>query len=177
MPGLAGGAGERRGHGDHAGTAYREDPVELGEADVVTDTQAQPGAVGELGDHDLVARLLAVGFAVLLAADGDVEHVDLPVHGLPLTVGAEVQRGVGQLVVVLAALDDRAGHEVDPQLARGVARPARGRAVKRLGAALERVVLSEHVPLLRENDQIRAVGSGLAGEAVGSLQVCGTVLS
>ena len=45
-----------------AGTAitraplHREDPVELGEAQVVTDGQAELDAVGGLGDDDLVAR-------------------------------------------------------------------------------------------------------------------------
>ena len=36
---AAGGDGEGRGHGDQTGAAQGEDPVELGEAQVVTDGQ------------------------------------------------------------------------------------------------------------------------------------------
>ena len=60
----------------------REDPVQLGEAEVVADGQPELEPVGGLGEHDLVGRLGVLGLAVLDAADLDVEHVDLAVDGL-----------------------------------------------------------------------------------------------
>ena len=70
-----------------------------------------------LREHDLFGRLGVLRLAVLHAGDLDVEHVDLAVDGLELAVGADVDRGVGDAVVPLAALGDRAGDEVDAQLA------------------------------------------------------------
>ena len=44
------------GHGDHLGAAHGEDPVQLGEAQVVADAHPQPDAVGQLRDDDLDRR-------------------------------------------------------------------------------------------------------------------------
>ena len=77
---AAGGRGEGGGDGEQAGAAHGEDPVQLGEAQVVAD--GQPGdQLAERRGDDLRARLLVLGLAVGDAADVDVEHVDLAVDG------------------------------------------------------------------------------------------------
>ncbi len=80
------------------------------------------------------AGLGVLGLAVLHAADLDVEHVDLAVDRPELAVGADVHRRVRDALVALAALGDRAGDEVDAELARELARPRDRAAVERLGA-------------------------------------------
>ena len=47
-----------------AGAAHGEDPVELGEAEVVADAEPEPRAPPSVGDDELVARLLVLGLAV-----------------------------------------------------------------------------------------------------------------
>jgi hypothetical protein len=143
---------------------------------VVADGQPRLGAVGEGRRDGLVARLLGLGLAVLDAVDDDVEHVDLAVDGLDLAVGADMDRGVRELVAALAALDDRAGDEVDPELARRVARPRDRRAVERLGAVAIVLGRSEHVELLRQDDQVGAVRGGRAREDVGRGEIAALVL-
>ena len=106
----------------------REDARQLGEAQVVADRQAEAAAVGELGRDDLVAGRLVLGLAVGAPADLDVEHVDLAVDRAVLAVGADVDARVGAALRALDPLGDRAGDEVDAQLARGRARPARAPA-------------------------------------------------
>ena len=69
------------------------------------------------------------------------------------------------------ALGDRAGDEVDRELAGDVARPGHGGAVERLGAGLQVLAAAEHHPLLGEEHERRAVGGRDAHEAVGGLQV------
>ena len=75
---AAGALGEGGGDGDHARAPQGEDPVELGEAEVVTDGQADRDAAG-VADDDLVPGLLGLGLAVGDVLDVDVEHVDLAV--------------------------------------------------------------------------------------------------
>ena len=77
---ASGGQRERRGHGEQPRAADGEDPVELGEAQVVADAEPDLDP-GRLGDDDLVAGLLARRLAVADPADVDVEHVDLAVGG------------------------------------------------------------------------------------------------
>ena len=117
--GRASSAGERGRDGEHLRAAHREDAVELGEAQVVADGQAQAGAAGGSREHDLVARRLVLGLAVGAAADLDVEHVDLAVDRAVLAVGPDVHaRCCAPRSRALDALGDRAGDEVDPELAR-----------------------------------------------------------
>src|SRR5205809_996110 len=79
---VAGGGGrEAAGHRDHPRPADGQDSIELGEAQVVADGQAQPDAVRQLGDDDLVARPLGVGLAVDGPPHLDVEQVQLAVDG------------------------------------------------------------------------------------------------
>ena len=46
-----------------------------------------------------------------------------------------------------------------------------GGAVERLRAGAQVVAAAEHAPLLRQHDELRAVGGGRAREAVGALEV------
>ena len=91
---AAGGAREGRGDGEQAGAAHGEDPVELGEAQVVTDAEPDARARRPRAVTSSVAGLLVLGLAVGDAADVDVEHVDLAVDGEVLAVGADQDRGV-----------------------------------------------------------------------------------
>jgi hypothetical protein len=156
---------------------HGEDPVELGKAHVVADGQAQLDAVGGGAEHDLLARGLVIGLAVHGAVDLDVEHVELAIGRLDLAVGADVQRGVAQLRLAVDALGDRAGHEVDAQLARRVARPRDRPAVERLGAVAQIGAAAEQAPFLGQHDEARAIGRSAAHEAIGRLEVAGLVRS
>ena len=66
--------------------AQCEDPVELGEAEVVTDGQPDLHPVG-VAERDLTTGLLDGRLAVGHVADVDVEQVDLAVDGAPLCPG------------------------------------------------------------------------------------------
>ena len=72
---------------------------------------------------ELVARRLVLGLAVRAAADLDVEHVDLAVDRAVLAVGPDVDARVRAALGALDALGDRAGDEVDAQLARDARAP------------------------------------------------------
>src|SRR6185312_3056116 len=169
---LAGDLRERCRQRDDARALHREDPVELWEAQVVADGQPERGVSGRLRQDDVLARLLGLGLAVLLPGDHDIEHVDLAVDALDLTVGTDVHGRVRELVPPLAQLGDRAGHEVDAELARGRARPVdRAPALDRLRALAVVVVGAQDVELLGQNDQLRAVRRGRARQAVGGLEV------
>ena len=168
---------EGGGDGDDARAAARELAVELGEAQVVTDAQAQLDAAGGARDDDLVARLVGVGLAVAGPADLDVEHVDLAVGRARLAVGAEVHGGVADAVGALDVLGDRAGDEVDAELARGVTRPRQRGAVERLGAGGGLLGAREHGPFLGQDDEIRARRGGGARESVRGLEVAVAVRS
>ena len=78
--------------------------------------------------HDLVARRLVLGLLVDAPADLDVEHVDLAVARAQLAVGADVDRRVAAALVALDALAERAGDEVDAELARRCRAPTAGPA-------------------------------------------------
>ena len=86
----AGDLRERRRNGDHARTAHGQDPVQLGEAEVVADREAERDPGRGLGEDDLVTTVLGGRLAVLHAADDDVEHVDLAVDGSHLAVRSHV---------------------------------------------------------------------------------------
>ena len=125
-----------------------------------------------LREHDLLAGFLGFRLAVGLAADHHVEHVDLAVDALDLAVGANVHGRVRELVAPVAQLGDRAGHEVDAELARDLARPVdRATAFDRLGALPVVVVRAENVELLGQHDERRTVGRGRSREPVGRRQV------
>ena len=117
-------------------------------------------AVGGRRQHRPVAGLLVLGLGVARPVDLDVEQVQLAVDRRDLAVGADVHRCVAQLVLPVDALGDRAGDEVDAQLARRRARPRDRRAVERLGTRAQVVAGPEDRPLLGQDDRARAVGSG-----------------
>ena len=146
-----------------AGAADGEDPVQLGEAEVVTDGQPDVEVADRRGD-DVLARLLVGGLAVGDPARVDVEHVDLAVDREVLAVGADQDRGVEGLLAVADALGDRARQQVDAERPRPAAGGGQARAVERLGARREVLPGREQVPLLRQRDELRPVGRGGADQ-------------
>jgi hypothetical protein len=82
-----------------------------------------------------------------------------------------VHARVRALVAVGHALGDRAGDEVDAQLARGVARPGERRAVERLGAGGGLLGRAQQRPLLGQDDELGAGGGGRPRQAVGAGEV------
>ena len=150
--------------------AQGEDPVELGEAEVVTDGQpdlhpvASPSAISLTG---LLDGRLPVGDV----ADVDVEQVDLAVDGARSPSGpnmTEVFASLswsgttsGTLPATRKIPSSRAQRHAAVS-----AGPSSGSAEERsrIGRAKDR-------PLLREDDELGAVGRGGAHEAPGNLQV------
>ena len=74
-----------------------------------------------------------------------------------------------------AALGDAAGEQVDAELARPAAGRAQAGAVERLGPGEQLLAAGQQVPLLRQRDQLGAVGGGGAHQALGRGQVPGLV--
>ena len=127
-------------------------------------------------DHGLVARLLGLRLAVDLAADLDVEEVDLAVDGGEPAVRVEDDARVRELLAALAALRDRAADDRD----RVPAGPVRERAhrlaaLERLGRLVQRLDAADRVPLLRQDDDVRAGRGGARDELLGALEVRGLV--
>ena len=82
---LAGEERERGRDGDDLGALDREDSVSFRESGGRSRRRAR--AAFHVADNGLVAGLLGVGLAIAMAANVDVEHVDLPVDGDELTQG------------------------------------------------------------------------------------------
>ena len=123
MPmGLAGLLGEGRGNGDELRACQRERAVELREAEVVADGEAEP-AEGKVDDHRLAARPARGGLAVALASgEIDVEHMQLVVARGDLAFGIDQIRAVGDARRV--ELDgERADMQEDAELAGERAKP------------------------------------------------------
>src|SRR3954447_18169806 len=130
---LAGRRREMRRNRDELRAVEREDPIELGKADVVTHRQPELPVLG-VGDDGLVARLFRLRLAVDDTADLDVEEMDLAIRRDDLARRLEYEARVRALLAAVAQLDDRAAHERDPVRAR----PSRHRgdglaAAERLG--------------------------------------------
>ena len=102
--GRAGGGGEGGGHHQHRGALQGHDPVELGEAEVVADGQAEhrtgpSGAAGPApsgATHSRSPGAIGGRLAEGGAASVHVEEVDLAVDGLDRPGGTEQAAGVGQ---------------------------------------------------------------------------------
>ena len=95
----AGRHGEGGGHGQDLGAGLGEVAVEVREAQVVADGEAEHD-LARLGQHRLLAGPEGGGFAVALAAvERHVEHVDLVVAGADRAVGADQERAVGEAAV------------------------------------------------------------------------------
>ena len=159
---------ERRRQRDHARPAHGEDPVELGEAQVVADRQPQLDAVGGLREHDLLARLLELGLAVGAPADLDVEHVHLAIHRPDLALRVDVHGGVGELLAGPATRSRIEPATRSTPSSRAIARAhAIAGAVERLGRRAQLLLGAHRRPLLGQHDQLRAVGRRRAREAIG----------
>ena len=94
---LAGLAGEGGGRSQRRGARMRLRAIEVREADVVADRDAelQPR---QIDDDRAIARMIDGGFAPALAVRQiDVEEMDLVVAGEDLAVAAEEKRAVGDL--------------------------------------------------------------------------------
>ena len=112
--------------------------------------------------------------AVLAPVDRDVEHVDLAIRGLHRPVGAGVHADVAQLARALLG-DGHRADDVDAQLVGRLAHPAHRRAVERVGPGAQLLGRAEHVPLLGQHDELRAVGGRRAYVAVGRRAIGGWV--
>src|SRR6266540_33872 len=147
LPMVASGVQHERGrYHEHLGAIDGEPPVQLGEAQVVADRQAERHAsdrhhhgLGAGGDR---ARLV-VGDT---AGDLHVVQMDLPVGGGERAVAVEDQRSVERALRVRAHLVERAGDHRDVQLACGVGEERGVLAVDRF--RLRRAVLPEYTDYL-----------------------------
>ena len=74
-----------------------------------------------------------------------------------------------------AALGDAAGEQVDAELARPAAGGGQAGAVERLGAGQQLLAAGQQVPLLRQRDELGAVGRGGPHQALGGVEVAGLV--
>ena len=123
-------------------------------------------------DDDLLAGLLVLGLAVGDPADFDVEHVDLAVDGEVIAVGPDQDRGVEGL---LAGSPPRSAmlpaSRWMPSSRAQRAGGGEARAVERLGAGRQLLAGGEQVPLLRQGDELGAVGGGGAHQALGGGEV------
>jgi hypothetical protein len=143
---------------------------------LVADAHPELDPARELRDDDLVARVFVSGLGVHVAVDLDIEHVELAVHGPYLAVSTDVNAGVGRLLAPVHLLDDRPGHEIDPELARGRSRPRDAAAVERLGARGHLIIGPQHAPLLGQHDDLGPECAGLADQAIGGLEIAVEVL-
>ncbi len=143
---------------DDSRTTQRQHSEQLGEAQVVADRHAELCAVLQYTDDDLLTRLVRVGLAVTLALDLHVEHMQLAINRLNLTVRADVHGGVGELLAPLDALGDRAGDKIELQLCCRRTRPSDRASVERLCACTQVLWGAHDRPLLGQHDQRRASG-------------------
>ena len=163
---------ERGRQRERASAAHSEDPVELREAHVVANREAELQAIRGLRENDLIAGVLQVRLAIRAPGDFDVEHVQLAIDGLDLAVRIDVHARVRELLLAVDALDDRAGDELDAEFLRRLARPADGWAVERLGGGAKLLIGTHRRPLLREYDHACAVAGCRPCQAVCDSEIC-----
>ena len=163
---LAGRRREVRRHRYELRAFERQDAVELGEANVVTDREPD-APVLDLRDDGLVPRLLCLRLAVDDAPDLHVEEVDLPVRRDELAFGIEDEARVGELLASLTPLGDRAADQRDPVRPRPPGhRGDRLAAVEWLRSRVVHGSVADRVPLLRQNDDVGPGCSRLCDEAL-----------
>jgi hypothetical protein len=97
--------------------------------------------------------------------------VDLAVDRRDLTARPDQQRRVREELAPRDPLGDAAGEEVDAELPRPAPRGRDDRAIERLGAGGEVLTRGEQAPLLREDDELGAVGGGGTNEPLGGREV------
>src|SRR5439155_19085162 len=102
-----------------------------------------------------LSRLLRLRLAVDDATDFDIEEVDLAVEGDDAALRVEDEARVGELLVSLAPLSDRAPDECRP-VSPGPFGHRRNRraALDRLRVLVEDRGTPDHVPLLRQDDVV-----------------------
>src|SRR5215207_6530152 len=106
--GAAGHGREGGRNREGAGAAQGEDAKELGEAKVITDSEAQLELARGRGD-EIVTRTLVLGLPVLGALDLYVEHVKLAIGRDDLAARIDENRRVEGLVAVARVLGEAAG--------------------------------------------------------------------
>ena len=116
-----------------------------------------------------------LGLAVGDAAGVDVEHVDLAVDGEVLAVGADQDRGVEGLAAGRARSEMLPASRWMPSSRAQPRAAVEAGAVERLGPGQQLLPAGQQVPLLRQRDQLGAVGGGGAHQALGRGEVPGLV--
>ena len=153
---AAGALGEVGGHGQDLGAGQRERPVQLREADVVADRQAEGRAVEGRGDGSVAgghARGFRVGRALV---DRDVEEVDLAVGRGDVAVRVDEDAGVGGALRVVGPLGKAADEDPGAVPARDRDEGVRVLAGDRPGARPVAVVRPAVLEVLRQGDQAGA---------------------
>ncbi len=169
---LAGGLGEGGRGGEQEGALLRQRAVELREAHVVADGEADP-APGRVGQHGLVTAGDGVGLAVFLARrQVDVEQMDLAVARGDPALGIDEEFAVGGLGV--ADLDgERADQQPDAELFGQRAEGGERGIVRLVIAARQlRAAIGRHQRgVLRRGDELRAFAVRLTNEFGGDADV------
>jgi hypothetical protein len=102
--------------------------------------------------------------------------MDLAVDRRELAVGVEHEARVRRLLATLAPFDDRPPDERDSVRTRPVGHGGNGLAAfERLGRGVVQRGIADCVPLLREDDDVRARRCSLRDEPLRRFKVCGFV--
>ena len=169
---LPGGTGEGAGHRQHTRPRLGEQAVEIGEAQVVADREPDDSRCGG-GDHGTVA-----GFVVrrllpaLSAADLDIEHVDLVVARLQLTLRTE-EAGAVDRAAVRSEQGERAAQQIDAVGCSQIGEPNHCRVlVLRTQDREERLpVFLNQVRRFRRSHELRAVRGRFADQRLGIVEI------
>ena len=168
---------EVRGHRRKLRSLQREDPVELREADVVTDGEADRPPFRARHDG-LRAGLLGLRLAIHVAPHLDVEEMDLAVHRDELAFGVEDAARVRELLTALAPFGDRAADERHAERLRPACHRAHGlAALERLRCGAIVVGAPDQVPLLGQDDDVGAGRRGARDERLCARDVRRLVLA
>jgi hypothetical protein len=157
--------------GDDCRAVECQHPVELGEADVVAEGQAdyRPGAViapWTDGRNDSgIARGDGVRLPELHAPEGHIEQVDLAVGGQDGTVGAYQAAGIEQSPIrPPGQFWNASDHQVDPVAGRDGRRPGQGRTIQLLGLLPQHLGGPGHREVLGQDDEFSTGVGGLVDQ-------------
>ena len=148
---------EGRRDREHLGSAQRQQPVELREAHVVADREAELRS-SSLRGHDLPSGGDGFALQVLAVRGLHVEEVDLAVDRRHLPVRPEKGRGVVEPIRAGLAFEDRAAEHVDPKLLCQGAEKVRRRAGHGLGVLPVDLVQPVAAKELGQRDKLGARG-------------------